>query len=293
MFAQAKMHVPIETARQARDHARSVGADCAVAIGGGSTVGLGKAIARESSLPIIAIPTTYTGSEMTPIYGITEDGLKRTGRDSRVLPKTVVYDPFLSQHLPLRLPFVSGLNAIAHAAEGMYARDGNPIMSLMAEEGIRALATGMRGLKSDPENLTARSDCLYGAWLCGTVLGHVGMALHHKLCHTLGGSFNLPHAETHAIVLPHALAYNSAAVPDAMFRIARALGSENAALGVFELGRELGISSGLREIGMQESDLDRACELALSNPYWNPRPIERGPLRSLLQDAWSASAPHL
>lgn len=139
------MHVPIETARQARDHARSVGADCAVAIGGGSTVGLGKAIARESSLPIIAIPTTYTGSEMTPIYGITEDGLKRTGRDSRVLPKTVVYDPFLSQHLPLRLPFVSGLNAIAHAAEGMYARDGNPIMSLMAEEGIRALASAACG----------------------------------------------------------------------------------------------------------------------------------------------------
>ncbi|CAL8481579.1 maleylacetate reductase [Caballeronia sp. S22] len=291
VFAQAKMHVPIETARHARDHARLVGADCAVAIGGGSTVGLGKAIALESSLPIIAIPTTYAGSEMTPIYGLTEDGLKRTGRDPRVLPKTVIYDPMLSLSLPLGLSYVSGLNAIAHAAEGLYAPDGNPVMSLMAEDGIRALAAGLRGIKSDPQNLSARADCLYGAWMCGSVLGHVGMALHHKLCHTLGGSFNLPHAETHAIVLPHALAYNSDAAQDAMIRIARALGSENAALGAFELGRELNIPSGLREIGMQESDLDRACEIALSNPYWNPRPIAREPLRSLLQDAWDGRPP--
>jgi maleylacetate reductase len=291
VFAEAKMHVPIETARRARDHARSVGADCAVAIGGGSTVGLGKAIALESSLPIIAIPTTYAGSEMTPIYGITEDGLKRTGRDPRVLPKTVIYDPMLSMNLPLALSFVSGLNAIAHAAEGLYARDGNPVMSLMAEDGIRALAAGLRGIKNEPESLSARSDCLYGAWMCGSVLGHVGMALHHKLCHTLGGSFNLPHAETHAIVLPHALAYNSAAAPEATLRISRALGRESAALGVFELERELGIPSGLREIGMLESDLDKACDIALSNPYWNPRPIEREPLRALLQDAWSGNPP--
>ncbi|MFM0047686.1 maleylacetate reductase [Paraburkholderia sediminicola] len=291
VFAEAQMHVPIEIARRARDHARSVGADCAVAIGGGSTIGLGKAIALESSLPIIAIPTTYAGSEMTPIYGLTEDGLKRTGRDARVLPKTVIYDPMLSLSLPLGLSFVSGLNAIAHAAEGLYARDGNPVMSLMAEDGIRALAVGLRCIKQDPNNLSARSDCLYGAWMCGNVLGHVGMALHHKLCHTLGGSFNMPHAETHAIVLPHALAYNSDAAPDAMSRISRALGSESAARGVFELGRELNIPSGLREIGMQESDLDRACEIALSNPYWNPRPIERESLRSLLQNAWDGSAP--
>ncbi|MFM0642234.1 maleylacetate reductase [Paraburkholderia metrosideri] len=291
VFAEAQMHVPIEIARRARDHARSVGADCAVAIGGGSTIGLGKAIALESSLPIIAIPTTYAGSEMTPIYGLTEDGLKRTGRDARVLPKTVIYDPMLSLSLPLGLSFVSGLNAIAHAAEGLYARDGNPVMSLMAEDGIRALAAGLRCIKQDPNNLSARSDCLYGAWMCGNVLGHVGMALHHKLCHTLGGSFNMPHAETHAIVLPHALAYNSDAAPDAMSRISRALGSESAARGVFELGRELNIPSGLREIGMQESDLDRACEIALSNPYWNPRPIERESLRSLLQNAWDGSAP--
>jgi maleylacetate reductase len=291
IFAGAEMHVPIETARRAREHAKQVGADCAVAIGGGSTVGLGKAIALESSLPIIAVPTTYAGSEMTPIYGITAGGEKKTGRDLKVLPRTVLYDPELSVGLPVSLSIVSGINAIAHAAEGLYARDGNPVMSLMAEEGIRALAGGLRGVEADGSNIDARSDCLYGAWLCGTVLGHLGMALHHKLCHTLGGSFNLPHAETHAIVLPHALAYNSAAAPEAMAKIARAIGTPHAARGLFDLAADLGAPTALRDIGMKEADLDRACAIALSNPYWNPRPIERDALRLLLQHAWEGRPP--
>ncbi|KLU20373.1 Maleylacetate reductase [Caballeronia mineralivorans PML1(12)] len=291
VFDGAQMHVPIENVRRAREHAKTVDADCAVAIGGGSTIGLGKAIALQSSLPIIAIPTTYAGSEMTPIYGITEDGLKQTGRDSRVLPKTVLYDPELSVNLPDHLSFVSGLNAIAHAAEGLYAKDGNPVMSLMAEEGIRALSNGLRGLKKSSRDKTARGECLYGAWLCGMVLGNVGMALHHKLCHTLGGTFNLPHAETHAIVLPHALAYNSVVAAEAMARIARALNVESAADGLYELSQELGVPRGLREIGLSEADLDRACEIAMSNPYWNPRPVEAAPLRELLQRAWQGSRP--
>jgi maleylacetate reductase len=291
IFDGAQMHVPIESARRAREHAKAVDADCAVAIGGGSTIGLGKAIALESSLPIIAIPTTYAGSEMTPIYGITEGGLKRTGRDAKVLPKTVLYDPELSVSLPVGLSVVSGLNAIAHAAEGLYARDGNPVMSLMAEEGIRSLVSGLRGVTKSSGDRMARSECLYGAWLSGMVLGNVGMALHHKLCHTLGGTFNLPHAETHAIVLPHALAYNSVIAEDAMIRIARALDVDVAADGLFELGHELGVPRGLHEIGLSETDLDHACEVAMSNPYWNPRPVEGVPLRALLQRAWEGSRP--
>jgi maleylacetate reductase len=290
LYDQAVMHVPIEVARAARAHAESVNADCAVAVGGGSTIGLGKAIALESGLPIIAVPTTYAGSEMTPIYGITEAGIKKTGKDMRVLPRTVIYDPDLTATLPLGLTVVSGINAIAHAAEGLYARDGNPVMGLIAEEGIRALADGLKRLAADADD-EARSDCLYGAWLCGTVLGHVGMALHHKLCHTLGGSFNLPHAETHAIVLPHALAYNAPAVPDAMARIARALGTDDAASGLFELARSLGAPTALRDIGMRESDIDRACEIALANPYWNPRPLEAGPLKALFHRAWEGAPP--
>lgn len=287
----AEMHVPIESARKARTLARDLDADCAVAVGGGSTIGLGKAIALDSALPIIAIPTTYAGSEMTPVYGITENGIKTTGKDVRVLPKSVIYDPELTCSLPVGMSLVSGMNAIAHAAEGLYAKDGNPVMSLIAEEGIRALAAGMPVLRDNPEDVAARSQCLYGAWLCGTVLGHVGMALHHKLCHTLGGSFNLPHAETHTIILPHALAYNSPAVPDAMSRIARAIGADDGPTGLYALAGQLGVPTALRDLGVAETELDRACDIALSNPYWNPRTIDAAPLRGLLQRAWEGAAP--
>ncbi|VWD53828.1 maleylacetate reductase [Burkholderia contaminans] len=291
LYDRATMHVPIEIARDAQAFARSRDADCAIAIGGGSTVGLGKAIALESSLPILAIPTTYAGSEMTPIYGLTEGGLKRTGSDARVLPKTVIYDPALTVTLPIGLSVTSGLNAIAHAAEGLYANNANPVMNLVAEEGIRALARGLPGVRRDPADLDARSDALYGAWLCGMVLGNVGMALHHKLCHTLGGSFNLPHAPTHTVVLPHALAYNAAHAPEAMQRIARAIGTNDAARGLYALALDNGAPVSLKAIGMQEADLDRAADIAAANPYWNPRPIERDGLRALLQDAFDGNLP--
>ena len=291
VFAEAVMHVPVETARQARVFATEVGADCAIAIGGGSTTGLGKAIALETSLPIIAIPTTYAGSEMTPIYGLTEGGVKKTGRDLRVLPRTVIYDPTLTTSLPPALSLTSGINAIAHAAEGLYARDANPIVSLMAEEGIRALGNGLPLVMDEPGNLAARADCLYGAWLCGAVLGSVGMALHHKLCHTLGGTFNLPHAETHTIVLPHVLAYNRDAAPEAMKRIARALRADDAAQGAFDLAHDHGAPTALKDIGLTATDLDVALDLALKNPYWNPRPVERTPLRALLEAAFEGRRP--
>ncbi|MCY0857139.1 maleylacetate reductase [Cupriavidus sp. D39] len=291
VFAEAVMHVPVETARQARAFAAKVGADSAIAIGGGSTTGLGKAIALETSLPIIAIPTTYAGSEMTPIYGLTEGGVKKTGRDLRVLPKTVIYDPALTTSLPPALSLTSGINAIAHAAEGLYAQDANPIISLMAEEGIRALGNGLPRVMDEPADLAARSDCLYGAWLCGAVLGSVGMALHHKLCHTLGGTFNLPHAETHTIVLPHVLAYNRDAAPEAMKRIARALRADDAAQAVFDLAHDHGAPTALKDIGLTAADLDVALDLALKNPYWNPRPVERAPLRALLEAAFEGRPP--
>ncbi|MDW7745684.1 maleylacetate reductase [Halomonas sp.] len=293
IFDKAVMHVPIETAHEAREVAKKLEADCAVAIGGGSTTGLGKAIAMESELPILAIPTTYAGSEMTPVYGLTEQGLKRTGKDPRVLPKTVIYDPSLTLSLPVDLSVTSGMNAIAHAAEGLYAQDGNPVMSLMAEEGIRSMAQGLTRLVGHADDYAARSDCLYGAWLCGTVLGHVGMALHHKLCHTLGGSFNLPHAPTHTVVLPHAIAFNAEAAPEAARCISRALGDESVPAGgaLYDLAKRLGAPLTLRELGLTEPDLDRATDIALSNPYWNPRPIEREGIRSLLQDAFDGARP--
>jgi maleylacetate reductase len=291
IFDGAVMHVPIETAREAREVAQQLHADCAIAIGGGSTTGLGKAIALESSLPILAIPTTYAGSEMTPIYGITEAGLKKTGRDFRVLPKTVIYDPELTISLPKSLSVTSGINAMAHAAEGLYAQDANPIMSLFAEEGIRALAQGLPKIIANPADIDARGDCLYGAWLCGAVLGSVGMALHHKLCHTLGGSYNLPHAETHTIVLPHVLAYNASAAPATMQRIAKALGTSDAAQGVYDLAKLLGAPTALEDIGMTADELDRCADIATRNAYWNPRPIEKTAIRALLENAYYGKRP--
>ena len=297
VFAQAVMHVPIETARAARDEARRLDADCAVAVGGGSTTGLGKAIALDSGLPIVAVPTTYAGSEMTPIYGLTEGGVKKTGRDVRVLPKTVVYDPELTMTLPLALSITSGLNAIAHAAEGLYTPEPNPIVALMADEGIAALARALPALHANARDARARHDALYGAWLCGAVLGHVAMGLHHKLCHTLGGTFNLPHAETHTVVLPHALAYNAHAAPDAMARIARALGRADggdplsAARALHALAGKLGAPTSLRAIGMPAEGLDRAADLAAQTPYPNPRALERRALRALLQRAFDGAPP--
>lgn len=294
IFPRAVMHVPIETAREAREVARELGADCAVAVGGGSTTGLGKAIALDSGLAILAIPTTYAGSEMTPIYGITEAGVKKTGRDPRVLPRTVIYDPELSMTLPVGMSVTSGLNAIAHAAEGLYAQDRNPVMDLMAEEGIAAMARAIPAIQQNAHDMEARSDALYGAWLCGAVLGNVGMALHHKLCHTLGGSFNLPHAEVHTVVLPQAMAFNAKAAPEAMKRIARALHTQSAAQGLFDLAARHGAPIALRDIGMKEEDLDQAADIAVSNPYWNPRPFgreQRGEIRDLLQRAFEGTRP--
>jgi maleylacetate reductase len=291
IFSKAVMHVPIETARAARDVAKQLDADCYVAIGGGSTIGLGKAIALETGMPILAVPTTFAGSEMTPIYGLTEDGIKKTGRDRRVLPRTVLYDPALTLTLPATIAGPSGMNAIAHCVEGLYAQDANPIMTLLAAEGIRALARSLPVVVKEPNNIEARSDALYGAWLAGTVLGNVGMAIHHKLCHTLGGTFNLPHAETHTVVLPHAMEFNREAAPDAMRIAADALGVRDAAQGIYDLAARIGAPLALKEIGMPPDGLERAAKLATENPYYNPRPVEYSGVRQLLENAYHGRRP--
>ncbi|HWH48254.1 MAG TPA: maleylacetate reductase [Burkholderiales bacterium] len=296
VYDKAVMHVPIETAEAARAVAKELNADCCVAVGGGSTIGLGKAIALTSALPILAIPTTFAGSEMTPIYGITAQGQKKTGRDARVLPRTVIYDPQLTMTLPAKIAGPSGMNAIAHCVEALYAEDANPITSLMAEEGIRALAHSLPKVVGDPDDVEARAEALYGAWLAGACLGNVGMAIHHKLCHTLGGSYNLPHAETHTVILPHAVKYNREAAKDAMARIARALGANGRAKtdpagALYDLARKIDAPLSLKSIGLKAGVLDDAARLATQNPYYNPRPIEYAAIRQLLQNAWEGRRP--
>lgn len=292
VLAEARMHVPVEVAARARDLARELGADGCVAVGGGSAVGLGKAVALEHGLPVVAVPTTYAGSEMTPVWGLTEGGAKRTGRDPRVLPRSVVYDPELTLTLPPELSATSGLNAIAHAVEGLYAPDATPIVSLMAEEGARALAAALPRVVADGGDLEARGEAQYGAWLCGAVLGATTMSLHHKLCHALGGTLDLPHAPTHAVVLPHALAYNAPAAPQAVAALTRALGgATDPARGLWELAGRLGAPRALRDLGMAEDDIDRIADLAVAAPYANPRPVTREGVEALLRAAWEGRPP--
>lgn len=290
-FSGARMHTPVEVTDAALAVLRELNADALVSVGGGSTTGLGKALALRTGLPQVAVATTYAGSEMTPVLGETKDGKKTTQRKDSLLPRTVIYDIDLTLSLPVNLSITSGLNAIAHAAEALYACDGNPITSLMAEEGISALAYGLPAIKADPANTQARASALYGAWLCGVCLGAVGMALHHKLCHVLGGSFDLPHSETHAVMLPYTISFNAPAAPSAMRRLARALDAENAVTGLLQLNRRLDAPASLSAIGMHADGISRAADIAMQNPYWNPRPFDQPAIQRLLQRAYAGALP--
>jgi maleylacetate reductase len=291
LFSRATMHTPISVTDDAMRELQSLGCDGIIAIGGGSTIGLGKALAIRTDLPQIAVPTTYAGSEMTPILGETKDGHKTTVRSSKVLPEVVIYDVELTLSLPGKLSAVSGMNALAHAVEALYAKDANPITSLMAVEGITALGRSLPQILASPRDLEARSDAQYGGWLCGACLGVVGMALHHKICHVLGGKFELPHAETHAVILPHAAAYNQDAAPAAMARVASALHAPNAADALRNLSKSLGAPLSLKELGMPEAGIVTAAELVLRDAYWNPRLLDKDLIHAMLAGAWRGDPP--
>jgi maleylacetate reductase len=291
VYSGAAMHTPAPVSEEATARAKELGADCLVAVGGGSTTGLGKAIALRTDLPQIVVPTTYAGSEATAILGQTEDGRKTTITTPKVQPEVILYDAELVRTLPVGMTVTSALNAMAHAAEGLYAQNRSPLSTLMAIEGLRAFRDGLPKVVATPGDLKARGETLYGAWLCGTVLGQVGMALHHKLCHTLGGSFNLPHAETHAVILPHAMGYNAAAVPDLLAPVCEIFGGSNVGRALHDFAVAMKAPLALRDLGLKESDLDKATTIATQNPYWNPRPIEHGALRQLLQRAWAGEPP--
>jgi maleylacetate reductase len=286
----AVMHTPTDVTDTALAYCESIGADSIVSVGGGSTTGLGKALAHRTGFPHIVVPTTYAGSEVTDILGQTENSLKTTIRATSILPTAVIYDPNLTDGLPLKMSIVSGLNAMAHAAEALYAQDRNPMSTMMAAEGFSAMKTGLAMIVKDEKPTKGRDAALYGAWLCGTVLGQVGMALHHKICHTLGGSFNMPHAETHAVMLPHTIGFNAQSVPDLLAPIGDIFGQSPGA-GLFGFAKDLGSPTSLKDLGFNENDLDRAAEIATANPYWNPRPIDHDGLRAMLQDAFDGTAP--
>jgi maleylacetate reductase len=259
---EVRQHVPKEKADAARAKAREVGATGIVAIGGGSAIGLAKAIAlTEGGLPIIAVPTTYSGSEMTPVWGQTEDGDKTTGTDLKVLPRTVIYDPLLSRTLPLNVTAASVANALAHCVEATWTDKANPITEVTAVESARALREGLLQVVENHTDLEARSNLLYGASLAGSALATAGTGLHHKLCHLLGGTYNLPHAETHAAVLPQVARVMAPAVPRAKARLETALETDDLAVGLFDLFAQAGVPTSLRELGLTEAQATEAADL--------------------------------
>jgi maleylacetate reductase len=269
VFSEAAMHVPAETARAACGAATRSKADCSVVIGGGSTIGLGKAIANELGLPILAVPTTYSGSEMTPIFGVTEGGVKRTSRDLRVLPKTVIYDPLLNVKLPVRVASPSGMNALAHCMAAIMDEDASPVAKVLAKEGVRAITDALPRIVSDPADVSARGDALYGSWLAGMCLASVRLNVHYRICHVLGGTFNLPHADVHTVMLPHTVTYNMGS------------GKE-----LHELAVRIGAPVSLKEIGMPEGGIERAARMVMEKTGYNPKPIDYDAVRRLIEQAF-------
>lgn len=285
------MHVPTAVADRARDVAGAAGVDVLISVGGGSTTGLAKAVALTTGLPIVAVPTTYAGSEATNVWGLTDGDTKTTGVDARVLPKAIVYDASLMLSLPVDLSVASGLNAMAHCVDSLWAPRADPINAALAVEGVRALVAGLPSVVSDPAGLPGREQTLYGAYLSAVAFASAGSGLHHKICHVLGGRYDLPHAATHAVVLPYVLALNAPGAPEAMERLGLVLGGD-AISGLADLRHRLDAPRALRDVGFREDQISDAVDAILRVvPASNPIPVTRDNLAALLHDAWEGAEP--
>lgn len=291
LFDQCVMHVPQYTVIAATERAKEVDADCTVALGGGSTTGLGKALAVQAGLPNIVIPTSYAGSEMTNIWAITDEGRKVTDRNNAAVPTLTLYDPELTLTLPPKFAAASGLNAMAQAVVNVATDKINPIVSCLAVDAVKSLYASLPVIMERPDDIQARSKALYGACLAGGALGTGATSLHHRICHTMGGTFNMPHAETHAVILPHSVAYNAAATPEGSARLAAAMGADNAAAAIYNLMQKLGLPLGLKDLGFKETDLDQAVAVTLEKPFHNAEPVTAHRLRALLQNAYEGLPP--
>jgi maleylacetate reductase len=295
---EVAQHVPVELAERARQAATVSGCDAVVCVGGGSSIGLAKAIALTHHVPIVAVPTTYSGSEQTSIYGLTGGRRKQTGKDPAVLPRVVVYDPALTVDLPPSVTGPSAFNALAHSVEALYAVGCNPITSALALEGVRAIGRSLSTVMRRPGDVDARGDLLYGAALSGMALGATSSGLHHKLCHVLGGMFGLVHADAHSVVLPHAIAFNAPALPGEMARLADALGAPGAdpAGALWDLAVASQVPTRLADLHgvdgpLRRDQLGGAAEQAATEITANPRPVTPAGLRGLLERAFDGTRP--
>jgi maleylacetate reductase len=287
----AAQHVPEAIAAAAVSTAHDSAADLIVTVGGGSATGLGKVVALECDLPLIAVPTTYSGSEMTPMWGRTSAGVKRTGMDARVLPRAVVYDPELCLGMPPMLAAASGMNALAHCAEALWSAGASPVTSVLAEEGIRRLLVGLPAVVASSGDLEGHAGNLVAACLAGLCIAQAGSGIHHRTCHVLGGGWNLPHAETHAVVLPHATALVAPRAPEAMVRLMRLLDTDDPAAALFDFERRLGLPASLRALGMPPEAVGDAARRIAELSHDDP--LVPGPtaVRTMLDGAFEGSVP--
>lgn len=285
VFAQAEPHCPEPIAKAAVEAFDESAADGVLTVGGGSTIGLGKFIAVQRNAPFLCIPTTLSGSEMTSLYGVKIGQEKRTSTDTAARPRTVIYDPDLTETLPNHETATTGMNCLAHCVEALYPASPNPVARLLALEGIRNLAVSLPAVieKNDTDS---RARALYAGFLGGTLVSLVGIGLHHKICHVLGGHFGVPHGESNSIILPHVVAFNTPQMPDIAADIANALGSTDAADGIFALAARIGAPSSLRDLGLPRADLDAVAQEVVAKGSHNPRPITLDNIRELLIDAW-------
>jgi maleylacetate reductase len=290
VYPGAQLHTPTNVTEAALTAVSSVKADGILVIGGGTAIGLSKAIALRTDLPQLVVPTTFAGSEMTPILGEMERGVEKTQRSPKVLPETVIYDPDLVAGLPLRVAGPSAMNAMAHAVDALCAGDADPISCLLAEESIRALASALPRLLADP-NEAAWTDALYGAWLAGSCLGMVEMGIHHRICQTLAGVFDLSHADVHCVVLPYTAAFNQITAPDAIRRVARALDGDDAPSALYELMLKAEPRPSLKALGLTRAALDKVADLAAEDSHDKPRHATRDDIFQILLAAYDGKRP--
>jgi maleylacetate reductase len=292
LFDDVAQHVPADRADACVNLARAVTADGAVAVGGGSAIGFAKVLALRLGLPILAVPTTLAGSEMTPVHGVTSDGVKRTGSDPVVQPKVVVYDPELLTSLPAPLLASSGMNALAHAVESLWLPTATPYSEAVAGAAIRSLTSSLPAATAAGASMADRAQSLVGAHLGSLALGATGTGLHHRVCHVLGGTFSLPHADVHAAVLPHVVAFNLPSAPRAAAALERALGRDGSPAGaIFDLAAGIGAATSLHSLGLRETDLGAVVDAVTATPVANPRPVNHGALAEALGTAWRGDRP--
>uniref|UniRef100_UPI003F496166 maleylacetate reductase n=1 Tax=Nonomuraea bangladeshensis TaxID=404385 RepID=UPI003F496166 len=284
-FDRAAPHTPVTVTAQAMAVVEATRTDCVIAIGGGSAIGLAKAVSARTGMPQIAVPTTYAGSEATPVLGETENGVKTTRRDPALAPGTIIYDPDLTLGMPRGLTRTSAMNALAHAVEALWAPDATRLTDALATEAVDGILRALPEVLADPADPDARGQLQTAAWLAGVCLAQTRMGLHHQLAHVLGGSFDLPHAELHTILLDHVMAYNLPSAPGALARLTRLVGP-NPVQVVARLTREYEGPTTLGALGIPLDGLRGIAERVAANPYPNPRPLTADAVLDLLERAW-------